>query len=207
MPQLERVKKALNKELKHPLNLMNLATNSLIAACINGDIDVVKFLINELILNTNIVGSQGMTPLMFACISGHLEIAKFLVEHGNADVNATSSSGTTSLMFACNVGHVEIVDFLVNEAQADLNLKDDRDFTALSSLHDSGHPNKGKLIDILTKTSEVFIQEDNNSITDSCIKDGIFTTQLTNQYADNIELIGGDQNTTEDPASCVCIIS
>ena len=72
-------------------------------ACINGNKDVVKLLLNHpnsnIELNTR--GFSGETALMFACREGHKDIVEILLEHPNRfDLNAKDRYGSTALKYA-----------------------------------------------------------------------------------------------------------
>lgn len=215
MPQLTHVKKALDKELgkerPNPLNIQHIVIDSLMCACGCDDIKTVKFLINNNHTDANVYTYKGMTPLMIACANGYLEIARFLVKNGNANIDAQTELGTTALMLACNTGSIEIVDFLIHEAHADITLRDNRGHSALSTTFNNEHPNKNKLIEILTNAAfELFepsVQEDNNIYefipVEETIKNDLHTSNLTNSDHSKIELIG-----TEEPNqySYTCVI-
>ena len=251
MSRLEHIKNALAKEF-HPLEKTKILTKSLMGAAAHGDINVLKFLINEQKMSANFSSLDGKTPLMlacinghldavrflvefghakvdeknnggttalmFACINGHLDAVRFLVEFGHAKVDEKNNGGTTALMFACRIGRVDIVKFLVKEAHANLELQDKRECTALKIVNNSGHSNKGALIDILTNNDEISI-EDNNiydfTPLDSCSKNYNDECKQSDQYTSNVtthgSLISEEHNKIEligtNPDSCVCIIS
>ena len=217
MSRLEHIKNALAKEF-HPLEKTKILTKSLMGAAAHGDINVLKFLINEQKMSANFSSLDGKTPLMLACINGHLDAVRFLVEFGHAKVDEKNNGGTTALMFACRIGRVDIVKFLVKEAHANLELQDKRECTALKIVNNSGHSNKGALIDILTNNDEISI-EDNNiydfTPLDSCSKNYNDECKQSDQYTSNVtthgSLISEEHNKIEligtNPDSCVCIIS
>ena len=72
-------------------------------ACINGNKDVVKLLLNHpnsnIELNTR--GFEGQTALMFACREGHKDIVEILLElPSRFDLNAKDRYGATALKYA-----------------------------------------------------------------------------------------------------------
>ena len=101
----------------------------LIVASIDGDINAVKYLIEDG-ANVNWSDSYGYTPLIFASRERHLEIVKYLVEKG-ANVNHGNNQGTTPLIFASRDGHFDIVKYLV-EHGANVNQSDNNGYPPLS---------------------------------------------------------------------------
>ena len=59
--------------------------------------DAVKFWINELGVDPNTKGRQGMTPLQFAARSGKVEIVKFLLSQETIDISLADDRGQTPL--------------------------------------------------------------------------------------------------------------
>lgn len=79
-------------------------------ACLNGDPEVVNFLIrNGAEVNTR--DAQGMTPLHWAAWQGQIEAAKILVKFG-AEVNAKNISNHTPLDRAIFDNHSDMVKYL-----------------------------------------------------------------------------------------------
>ncbi|KFO77594.1 Protein fem-1 A, partial [Cuculus canorus] len=73
-------------------------TNStpLRAACFDGHLDVVRYLVGERGADLEVANRHGHTCLMISCYKGHREIARYLLEKG-ADVNRRSAKGNTAL--------------------------------------------------------------------------------------------------------------
>ena len=77
----------------------------------------------------NILGADGLTPLMFAAREDHPQCVKELIKAG-ADVDITTYNGATGLIHAVAANHVQCVNELI-KAGADVNISDDDDRTPL----------------------------------------------------------------------------
>jgi hypothetical protein len=137
----------------------------LIKACRNGDLNLVRSLIEngsnvnykdkfgissliwassrnhlevvKVLIENGVENSDIKTSLLCASQHGHLEIIKYLVSNG-ADVNHKSNTGWTSLMWASRNGHLETVKYLI-EKGAEVNHKDNDGETSLMWASDKGH--------------------------------------------------------------------
>ncbi|KAJ7759534.1 ankyrin repeat-containing domain protein [Mycena metata] len=110
--------------------------DNLSVASQNGQLDVVKFLI-ERGADVNASNKDGYTSLYLASERGHLGVVEFLIEHG-ADVNARNKDGYTSLHLVSRDGHLDIVKFLI-EHGADINASTEGGYTSLSMASENGH--------------------------------------------------------------------
>lgn len=95
----------------------------------NGDLMLVKSMIegNKDLLEIRI--DTYFTPLNFASLEGKTDIVKYLVEKG-ADINTRDREGSNPLQNAAIKGYFDIVKILV-EKGSDVNYKDDNDVTPL----------------------------------------------------------------------------
>ena len=86
----------------------------LLGATRQGDLALVKLLI-ERGANANApTAEDGVTAVMEAAAGGHEQIARLLLEHG-ADVNGqTTERNTTALILAAEQGHVGLVELVLN---------------------------------------------------------------------------------------------
>lgn len=102
----------------------------LMSACRQGNLDMVKILL-EAGANVNEPKSpKGRTPLMVACAYySDVEVCKLLIARG-ADVNAKANDGTTALMLAADNAKAGVVELLLAQ-KADINVKDKNGKTAL----------------------------------------------------------------------------
>jgi len=98
---------------------------ALIYASREGQIEMVKMLLEEEGADVNARNRYDNTPLMIAIRNGHTEIARMLIDRG-ADVNIKSNDGKTALLWASLRGQTEIVRLLIQNG-ADVSVKKDND--------------------------------------------------------------------------------
>ncbi|GAB2256946.1 hypothetical protein Droror1_Dr00023005 [Drosera rotundifolia] len=79
-----------------------------------GQIEVCRYLVEELKLDVNVVDGDGETPLIHAARQGQTATAKYLLEHG-ADATIASSLGATALHHSAGIGNVELVRLLLSK--------------------------------------------------------------------------------------------
>ena len=101
----------------------------LVAACLRGQTDVVKYLLRDGGLSvapplasaaTATARSPAPSPLEAAAQNGHLDTVRVLVEVGGADVNRAEAGRGVPLLKAAEAGHLEVCRYLV-AAGADVN--------------------------------------------------------------------------------------
>ena len=76
--------------------------------------DMVHYLLQELLADVTLSDKGGMTALMEAASGGYMDMRKLLVEQG-ADVEAAANSGVSALWLAASGGHEEVVAYLVGD--------------------------------------------------------------------------------------------
>jgi hypothetical protein len=85
--------------------------SALIAACREGNIEIVKLLLNDNRVDPAVMDSEA---LYRASVRGHLDIVQLLLEDGRVDPAAMDSE---ALMGASRMGHLEIVLCLLNNGR------------------------------------------------------------------------------------------
>ncbi|KAK6167937.1 hypothetical protein SNE40_021860 [Patella caerulea] len=98
--------------------------------CLNGTIEVIKYLIEETGLDINHPDINGHTAAAYCCISRINPIEKLefiLLKRGNLGV--VDNNNCSLLHLSCNLGTISTVNYLVNEIKLDINLKDKLGFT------------------------------------------------------------------------------
>jgi ankyrin repeat protein len=98
----------------------------LMIASINGDLAVVRILVEQRKAEINHIG---WTPLHYACSRGHLDIASYLIAKG-ANIDSLSQSNTTPLMMAVSSGNESLVKLLLDKG-ANLRSRNDQGLTAI----------------------------------------------------------------------------
>ena len=101
------------------------------AACGNGHLRMLKWLVKEAGANVNHVDPWGRSPLHIVCDNNYLKMAKWLINKAGADVNGVTvkktecaTAGRTPLYSACSIGNLAMVEWLVKEAGAEVNWRD-----------------------------------------------------------------------------------
>jgi len=85
----------------------NILDMGLLSACLNGHLEVAKFLVEK--GANNHAGNEN--ALAWACSRGHLEVAKFLVEKG-ANIHVRNDY---ALQWACSKDYLDMTIFLVDK--------------------------------------------------------------------------------------------
>jgi ankyrin repeat protein len=99
-------------------------SNTLLAACTDGILHVVKYMIEEMKINAN------NDCLTNACEHGHLEVVNYLINEAKLNVNVCDSNHEFPIFSACQSGNFNLIKFLVNNG-ANLNVKNDLDESVL----------------------------------------------------------------------------
>ncbi len=90
-------------------------------ACLNGHVELAKFLMMTCKANISIRDNSDNTFLHMVCCNGHVGIAELLVKKDAAMVNTRNKSGYTPLYYACLKGDVKIAKLLIkNDAEIDI---------------------------------------------------------------------------------------
>ncbi|CAO2837046.1 unnamed protein product [Amaranthus hypochondriacus] len=79
-----------------------------------GQLEVCKYLLEDLKLDVNVKDAEGETPLIHAARQGHNATVKYLLEHG-ADSSIASDLGATALHHAAGIGNVELIRLLLSK--------------------------------------------------------------------------------------------
>jgi len=85
--------------------------NELLIAAKQGDLDIVKNLIEQNNARIQCKDTGGNTPLSLAAYNGHLEVVKYLQSKGS-EINIRDNEGDTPLSLAAFNGHLEVVKYL-----------------------------------------------------------------------------------------------
>lgn len=122
----DKVAQLLMADPKTDLEKLDTAgENAMMLAALNGDIDLVKALIDK----GAEVNRKGWAPLHYAASNGHDDIVKLLLDN-SAYIDAGSPNGTTPLMMAARGNYLSTVKVLL-DAGADSRVKNQLGLTAL----------------------------------------------------------------------------
>ena len=107
-----------------------LALVAVISAAETGQLNIVKWVFGEKLIDPSFSIRCGWTPLFKAIFTGKLELVEWLVVCAGVDVTMVDSvSGRTALMYAASMGHTHIVQWLAS--RSDISYVGRRGETAL----------------------------------------------------------------------------
>ncbi|XP_046557461.1 protein fem-1 homolog A-like [Haliotis rubra] len=107
-------------------------------ACIEGHVDIVKYVLSQKVAGINSRGECGSTPLMMAAAKGHRDVFDLLVSKG-ADVSLVDDDGDNNLHVACIGGHVDMVKYVLSQKVADINSRGQYGRTPVMLAANMGH--------------------------------------------------------------------
>lgn len=117
----------LNKVWIIDKNYKNEAGNNclMIACMCNGNLDVIKYLINDIKMDTKQRNNDGLDCLLFAAENPNLEIIKYLINDQKMDTNSVDNNNDNILTTACmHNDNVEMIRYLVNDVGMPINHMD-----------------------------------------------------------------------------------
>ncbi len=110
--------------LKRVSGITEMLNNKLLNAAMNGQIDLVKYLI-VMGADKEARNENGYTPLHMASYKGHLSTVEFLIAKGADKEAKDKNHGTTPLLVASLHGHLSLVKYLLDKgASAVVKSKD-----------------------------------------------------------------------------------
>lgn len=111
LPRIRRVNSDVGEE-----DVMNFAI-------IEGDIRLLKSILDSSTININYLRPPGTTPLHQACIEGNLDIVELLVRRG-ANIHLRDHRDLSPLQLANLYGHFEIAEFLIRIGSPVTDIRD-----------------------------------------------------------------------------------
>ncbi|XP_067661991.1 ankyrin-3-like [Haliotis asinina] len=112
--------------------------NMLLSASREGDMEVVKFVLSQNIVDVDSRGPRKKTPVMLAAQYGYKEVVELLVENG-ADLSLVYDTGSNGFQLACSTGRLEVVKYIIAQNTVDINYRGLRKKTAAMIAAESGH--------------------------------------------------------------------
>ena len=102
-------------------------------AVLQGNIEVIKTLLEDEMVNVNARDNDGHTPFDLAVLQGNIEVIKTLLENERIDVNARDNNGYTPLHLAVsrNNINIEVVKTLLENERINVNARDNYGNTLL----------------------------------------------------------------------------
>jgi len=112
-------------------------TRSLFQVCKDGDVGIMKAMVERTQVDLEARDEDDSTPLHWAVIKGHLPVVQYVCGQG-ADKEVMDEDGYTPLHWAAAEGHLPVVQYLCGQG-ADKEARDEDDNTPLHLAARSGH--------------------------------------------------------------------
>ncbi|XP_067661828.1 ankyrin repeat domain-containing protein 50-like [Haliotis asinina] len=119
--------------------------NILHSACLGGDVEVVKYVLSQNMLDINGRVQCGRTAVMLAAENGHKDVVELLVGKG-ADMSLVDETDDNVLHCACRGGDVELVKYVLSQSNVDINSRGWIKRTPMMAAAERGHTEVVKLL-------------------------------------------------------------
>ena len=101
-------------------------------ACLNGHLDVAKYLVDEIKCSAEIADLNENTPLHKASQNGHLDVVQYLISEKGCSPHCQNKNGITPFLTCClSSGSLSTVKYLIIECKCDPKQINNRGSTAL----------------------------------------------------------------------------
>ena len=101
----------------------NPLSRTIHSASLNGNLEVVRFFIEDMKCDPNCKGQDGRTPLHHASEGGHLDVVKYLVDTHHCDPLCSDRHKNTPLHSAAAEDQLEIVQYFASIPDCNLQVK------------------------------------------------------------------------------------
>ncbi|KAH6991909.1 hypothetical protein EDB82DRAFT_427570 [Fusarium venenatum] len=131
--------------------LIAIECNSLHIACYKGNYEMVKFFVEEKLLDYGTTTKNGYTPLHLAAVGGQSRIINYLIAQGQ-EVDVLTSNRVTPLHYAAANGHFDATEALLcQHAQGSISALF---WTPRIAASEAGHQNIVELLDNRIRTQD-----------------------------------------------------
>ncbi|XP_067653126.1 ankyrin-3-like [Haliotis asinina] len=111
------------------VSLLDVEDNNILhVVCMEGNLEIVKYIYSRKIIDIDSRGGNGTTPLLSAALFGKMDVYCFLMKIG-ADMSKENDDGENILHMACQGGNVKIVKYILTQNIVDINGNDDNKMT------------------------------------------------------------------------------
>ena len=104
-----------------------------------GHLDVVKYLVEESMVDPSCQDEDGVTPLHLATENGHLQVVKYLTQEKKCDPEIRNKDNDTPLHLAALYGQLAVVEIFIRQLNCDPMCRDQLDRTPLHHASQKGH--------------------------------------------------------------------
>ncbi|XP_067653188.1 serine/threonine-protein phosphatase 6 regulatory ankyrin repeat subunit A-like [Haliotis asinina] len=133
--------------------------NILHVACMEGSLEIVKYIHSQKIIDIESRGGNGTTPLMSAALFGKKDVFCFLMKVG-ADISKEDDDGENTLHMSCQGGNVDIVENVLKHNVLYINSTDDKGITPL--LLAAGYGNKAVFHMLIERGADALTKDSRN---------------------------------------------
>ena len=119
------------------------------SACVIGDLDVVKYLIQINYCDPQCQDDNGWSPLHYSCKHGHIQIVEHLVNEQNCEVVCYTNDRSTPFSIAVDNNHDDVALFLIQKQFSHLSN------SHLSLLHSACQVGELEIVKFLVKGKHV----------------------------------------------------
>ncbi|XP_071085224.1 putative ankyrin repeat protein RF_0381 [Haliotis cracherodii] len=104
--------------------------NNILHLACTGNVEIVRYILSQNIVDINSRGSDGMTPVLWAALKGKakVEVVGFLVD--KADVSLIDDKGNTILHLAADARAEELIEYILSHDMVDINARNNAGRTA-----------------------------------------------------------------------------
>ncbi|XP_071094922.1 putative ankyrin repeat protein RF_0381 [Haliotis cracherodii] len=102
--------------------------NILHNSCRGGNVDIVKSVLKQNVVDISSRDNEGMTPVLLAAFFGERDAFDLLIGRG-ADISGVNDFGENILHFSCRGGNVDIVKYVLKQNVVDINSRDNEGMT------------------------------------------------------------------------------
>ncbi|XP_067652901.1 ankyrin repeat domain-containing protein 50-like [Haliotis asinina] len=151
--------------------------NVLHFACIGGNLETVKLILSQDVIDINSRGNGSRTPVMDAAWKGDRNMVKLLLDRG-ANVSLVDETGDNVLHFACIGGNLETVKLILSQDVIDINSRGNGSRTPVMDAAWKGDRNMVKLL--LDRGANVSLVDEtgDNVLHFACIGGDLKTVKL-----------------------------
>ena len=142
-----------------PLDLIKDSTSCLHAACASGNLDLVKYLIDECKCDPHSQNEDRLTPFHTACKEGQMTIAEYLIGKKLHHLFVKTKKKQSCLHLACYSGNKKLVEYISSKFFKCID--EVRDSNGFSPLHVACQQGHKELVQFLTQIKHC----DLNSVT------------------------------------------
>jgi len=140
-----------------------------ITACVNGCLEAVKFLHEQMKLSKTEFTIKDNLPLMQACKEGHINVVKYLHKYVKLNINDFKTEDGFCARHACANGHLDVVKYLHEEVNLPIsNFRSDDNYGGIWACRNGDIHMVKYLHEVIGLTKDDFKLYEYDAVIDSC---------------------------------------